>query len=128
MESFDFLKTKLEQLSKRFQNVKFRYQYDEFESEHIIEVTPDRVYSGSKEYAIAESEVIKEFVNQFMYESVLFVSDKSVIKVTNDALVFFTPYEILSWSNSSNSIKQVFTNYENGCVDNGNEYNYKLAA
>ena len=89
VQSFDFVKNKLELLSEKFQDVKFRYHYDEFYGDHIIEVTPDMVYANSKEYALAESGVINEFVREFMNESILFISDKSVIKVASDVITFY---------------------------------------
>jgi len=132
MKSFDFLKNKLDQLSKRFLDVKFRYQYDEYEGEHIIEVTPDRVYSNSKEYAIAESRVMKEFAKEYLSESILFVSDQSIIKVNDDAIEFYVPIKIASWINllneNINEIQPIY-NYKNECINYEVEaLNYKLAA
>ena len=130
LQSFDFLKNKLELLSEKFQDVKFRYQFDEFNGDHIIEVTPDMVYANSKEYALAESALIKEFVSNFMYESILFISDKSVIKVAADAITYYKPRKISSWIGLLDLNNPIyFKSEEKACVKTEKEfYNYELAA
>ena len=88
MCSTEFLKLKLNNLSGNFQEASFRYQYDETTGDHLVEVIPNFIYSDSEEYALAESDIIKEFVKNYLTESVIFFSDDSYIKQDENALIY----------------------------------------
>ena len=128
MSAIEFIKLKLKKLSGKFQDARFRYQYDETTGDHLIEVTPNDIFSNSEEYAFAESEIIKEFVKIYQSESVIFFSDKSYIKLNEEGII----YSPASWFKTLRKSRVSSFNMEEFLKEvvkeKEDEYTYRLAA
>lgn len=88
MKSKTFLKEKLKKLSLSFPFISFKYEYNSYSNTHIIEVLPYKEYENNEKYLDEEAELTYEFDNAFFPESVMFVSENSLIRVNNPELVF----------------------------------------
>jgi len=81
MNSREYIHNKINELVRRFPNIKIVYQFDEISDIHIIEVLPKDFFENNEEYKQYESEISFEFDNKFLPESVLFVSENSLNQV-----------------------------------------------
>ena len=128
MTATEFLKLKINQLSKKFPEANFRYQVDEANGDHLIEITPDSIYSASKEYGLAESLIIKEFVKKYQFESVVFFSDESYIKLDENSLIY-SPVSTAWIKSIQGNLESTFNIKKNlQTVECQNDCNYQLAA
>ena len=128
MSAIEFIKLRLKKLSGKFQDARFRYQYDETTGDHLIEVTPDVIFSNSEEYAVAESKIIKEFVEIYQSESIIFFSDTSYIKLNEEGIIYSPAswFKILRKSRVSSFNMEGFLNEV--VKEKEDEYTYRLAA
>ncbi len=81
MKSIDFMRKKLNDLVKRFPNLKVAYQFDWISDMHIVEVMPKDLFENSNKYKLIESEISFEFDNKYFTENLLFVSEGSLNRV-----------------------------------------------
>lgn len=88
MKSKEYIFKNLRELVARFPQIKFRYQFDELEQTHIVEVTPLEVFEDDQNYKIAEGDLTFEFDRTFSPETVMFVSEHSLTRITNPEKVF----------------------------------------
>jgi hypothetical protein len=75
MKSTEFIKKKLYELHKKFNNIKFRYEYRKNTYSHLIEVTPFDFFKENKEYINEEILFQEEFEELFPNEIILFISE-----------------------------------------------------
>lgn len=83
-----FVKNKLELLSKEIEGLKFRYEYQDFMRNHIVEITPLDVYESDKNYRNLELLIESEFETKFPDEEILFVTEGSLIKISEENISF----------------------------------------
>lgn len=86
MTSKEFIINKLNELVEIFPGITFKYKYDNVEKTHMIEVSPLAEFKNI-EYMIAEADLVFEFENNFIPETLLFVSEDSLTKVNRPDLV-----------------------------------------
>jgi len=133
MTSNDFIKNKIDLLNKSFPNLSIRYQFDLNANMHLIEVMPVLDYENNTEYQNAEAELTFEFEQLFSPETVLFISENSLTKITkpeyesNASITFeclidqlISPIEELS--------QDIIYKGKQKKEFAGNDYNYALAA
>lgn len=83
ISSLLFLKNKLELLSNELDGIMYRYEFRECSQSHIIEITPKEIYENNNFYRDLELKIEKEFENNFPQEEILFVTEGSLIKISN---------------------------------------------
>jgi len=82
MESKEYLRNKLNEISSIFPELIFRYQFNENTETHIIEVKPLEAYQTNNVYIKYEAELMFNFENEFYPQTILFVSDDSLTQIT----------------------------------------------
>ena len=82
MKSKDFLISKIKWLNNCFPQLSIKYQFDESDNTHLIEVMPLLDFENNSEYQNAEAELTFEFEQLFFPETVLFISKNSLTKIT----------------------------------------------
>ena len=87
MKSQEYIKVHLKGIVNKFPQISFSYQYDKIENLHIIQVRPLEQYETNQEYKEAEGDLTFEFDNLFFPESLVFVSDESLIQVDEPEFV-----------------------------------------
>jgi len=87
MNPKDYIRTKLDEISVLLPELKFKHQFNESTLTHIIQVDPFDDYQSNNNYIKLEAELVFEFENTFFPETILFVSDNSLIQVTNPDFV-----------------------------------------
>lgn len=87
MKSQEYIKEHLRGIVNEFPQISFSYQYDKIENLHIVQVTPIAQYVSNQEYKDAECDLTFEFDNLFFPESLVFVSDESLIQVDEPEFV-----------------------------------------
>lgn len=88
MRAKDFIYRNLRELVNKFPQIVFRYQFDESEQTHIVEVTPLEAYHKNQDYKNAEGDLTYEFDRAFPPESIMFVSEDSLTGITKAEKVF----------------------------------------
>lgn len=83
MSSKEYIKDKLTQIIKVFKRAKFNYEFDELSNIHAIKVLPSDFYEINDDFAEFQSSLIEFFIEHYPNESVLFISDESLIDVIN---------------------------------------------
>ena len=83
MKSTDFLQLQIDNLVKENPSIKCRYEFDVHSGVHLIEVTPFSMYELNEKYLAFESEIIFSFIDTFPDENICFISDDSLIKISN---------------------------------------------
>lgn len=81
MKSQEYIKEHLRGIANKFPQISFSYEYDKIENLHIVQVTPIEQYVANSEYKDAEGDMTFEFDNLFFPESLVFVSEESLIQV-----------------------------------------------
>ena len=98
MKSKEYLKTKLNEISNIFPELSFRYQFNENTKTHIIEVKPLEASQTNDDYIKYESNLMFDFENMFLSETILFVSEDSLTQITNPEFVFDKKtFKTVSW-------------------------------
>lgn len=118
MNSKNYIIDKLKEIHSKICTVSFRYQYDTNSNMHIVEVHPLFDYKENKEYIDLETKLSFEFENEFFPESILFVSDESLTKVTH-------PIFIISAKESSVIANNKILNYSD-LINSFSKPNYKI--
>jgi hypothetical protein len=88
MTAQEYIITGLNNLIDTFQNITFKYKFDNIDNTHVILVEPLKEFEENKEYLIAESGFVYFFEKTFIQDTILFVSTDSLIKVDAPDLVF----------------------------------------
>jgi len=82
MESKEYIRKRLNEISNIFPELVFRYQFNENAETHIVEVKPMETYQTNDEYIKYEADLMFNFENEFFPETILFVSDDSLTQIT----------------------------------------------
>lgn len=83
MKKKSFIRKKICELVLRFPNIKIVYQHNEMSDTHILEIKPIEVFDLNKTYQEFETNITIEFDEKFFPDSILFVSEDSLNKVTH---------------------------------------------
>lgn len=88
MKSKAFIQDKLREMTNEFPYIIFQYQYDEYDETHIVEVFPLSEFDNNEPYKESEAELCYDFDKKFFPETLMFVSEDSLIRVNNPEAVF----------------------------------------
>ncbi len=83
MKVKDYIIEKLNELVTLFPLIKVSYQIDDCANSNYIKVEPKEEFNINPDYRKFETNFIIEFISQFPYDEVVFVSDDSLIEVQN---------------------------------------------
>lgn len=83
MKSNKYLIDRLNGLQNKFANLSIRYQYNPYTLKHIVEILPFSDYDTNVDYIEYEADLSFEFDNKFFPESIMFISEESLTKITN---------------------------------------------
>jgi hypothetical protein len=108
-EPKEYLKKELKQLLNKFQDIQIRYEFDEDDFVHIIEVTPLAVYESDKTYVKFEIELRKKFAIEFPNEEIMFVSEDSLTKIETPEFVLSNPSVSADLENYFGIIEEMFS-------------------
>ena len=89
MNSQEFIINKLNNFIILFPKLIFKYKYDKIKLIHIIDVSPLEEFNTNEEYLITEANLVYEFDNKYIPETILFISDESLTKIEKPDLIFF---------------------------------------
>lgn len=118
MSTKEYIKEKLEALSKVFPQLTFFYKYDEVDETHVVEVLPLSEYDNNKEYKEAEADLTFDFDRSFFPETAMFVSEESLTRVTEpDSIICANTHSFWEGSNV-----KVFGGYDVFPFDHINEF------
>jgi hypothetical protein len=88
MTAQEYIFKKLNALLETFPSFVFKYKLDKSDNTHIISVEPLEEYEENKVYMEAESDFVFDFENNYLPETIMFVSSNSLILVTEPDMVF----------------------------------------
>jgi hypothetical protein len=88
MESKNYIVNELERIKSIFPEISFKYKYIESELLYIIYVEPLEIYENDQNYMKEESDLLYNFENKFLTESIMFISENSLTKMEE-------PYHII---------------------------------
>lgn len=74
MKSQQFIASQLKDLVKEFPKLTAKYEYDDSCQSHFIEIEPTEEFETNKDYIKFEKEIRLEFIEQFPFEILTFVS------------------------------------------------------
>jgi len=92
MKATEYLKDRLTEIINLFPGMTFKYQYDHDNLTHIIEVEPLEIYENNIDYVNQEANLINDFEIKFELETILFISEKSLSKITKPDFVLNSSY------------------------------------
>jgi hypothetical protein len=81
IDALNEIKKFLTETHEKFENIKFRYEFDETGSTYIIEVKPVDLFTENELYGEIEYNFTREFELKYPGYMIMFVSDNSLIKV-----------------------------------------------
>lgn len=104
MNPNQYIISKLESFIKDFPQMRVRYEYDEGSDTHFVEVIPNEVYYMDSNYKKWEGQMFDDFVEQFPYEGICFISDDAIVGLENvDFEIYGEFFEVL-YTTSEDSI------------------------
>ena len=124
MNSTNFLKEKLNSISKYFPEIEIRYEFRENISTHIIEIRPLELFRNNTEYIDAEIKLEQDFSSIFPMEEILFVSEDSLTQIKSPTLKLGNRF----FNYNLSFINPVFLANSFDNKRGLNENNYSLAA
>lgn len=83
MKETDFLINALNEWCKQFEGIHVRYAYDAATEYHIVEVDPESIRRGNKEYKDAEMALWTQFMEAFPEADLLISEPSKVNDMTN---------------------------------------------
>lgn len=81
MTSHEYIISKLEDFVKIFHQTRARYEIGNDGVTHIIEIVPNEVYHMDDSYLEWEDQFFNDFVRQFPYENICFITDDSALSI-----------------------------------------------
>lgn len=87
-EKSDLIRNHLFELRNIFPELSFKYKYNPDTSTHIVYVRPLDYFRKNQDYIKYEAEFSYEFDNIFFPEIILFVSEDSLIQISNPKFEF----------------------------------------
>jgi len=94
MNSKEYIKTGLQQLVNLYPKLTFIYQFDEVENMHIVQVEPQDEFDSNEAYQEDEANLTFDFDNTFFPESIVFISQESLISISSPECILYTPHVI----------------------------------
>jgi hypothetical protein len=91
MKSKEYIKTGLQKLLDRYPQLTFFYQFDEKTNLHQVFVDPKIEFLSNHSFQNDEADFIFDFDNLFFPESVVFISDDSLIRINTPEFILYTP-------------------------------------
>ena len=82
MKSKDYLLDHLNNLVTKFPGISISYQFLKDINTHLVEVSPLSEYNENLDYKNAEADICYEFDETYTEETLLFVSEDSINRVT----------------------------------------------
>lgn len=120
MNSKEYIKTGLQKLLDLYPQLTFFYQLDEKTNLHQILVDPKSEFMSNSGFRSDEADFIFDFDNIFFPESVVFISEDSLIRINTPEFILYMP-----------SVLEVSLDYSFDIKDKAylsGENNYALAA
>lgn len=77
-----FVIEKLKDIHKKFDNIKIRYEIDNYDNTHIIEILPSKLYENKK-YMDEEIKLIYDFSCRYKEQDIMFISKNSLTEIKN---------------------------------------------
>lgn len=127
IDSVKFLEEKLKELFLRFPKSNIRYEYRSNRNSHLIEITPLSFYNNDR-YKIVETEIEDEFENKFPSESVIFISENSLNKISCPHFELMNEVKGKVCLLNHNSVVLPYNFLNLSFVEYAGENNYALAA
>ena len=81
--SQEFIKNVLKEWESTFKGIKLKYAYDEDVQYHIIEVEPETIRRGNKDYMSKEAQLYMDFMFAFENENILICNPSSANNMSN---------------------------------------------
>lgn len=81
--SQEFIKNVLKEWGSIFEEIKLKYAYDEDSEYHIIEVEPESIRRGNKDYMTKELQLYKDFTDAFESENILICNPSDANNMSN---------------------------------------------
>ncbi len=125
MKSKEFIKSKLNELYSKFNNIKIRYEYRANTYSHLVEIIPLSFFEASEEYMTIEANIEDEFESIFPSENIVFISEGSLSEINNPE--FTLGYEVIKFDNEALNIDFIVEGFSD-IVDCQYSNNYALAA
>jgi phosphorylcholine metabolism protein LicD len=126
MNSTSYLNNELIRIFDKFQDAIIKYEFKASRNTHLIEVKPLDVYD-SESFITQEIELMDNFLAKFPKETILFVSEESMSKVTNPLFIYQKSRLALCFKNNEIVTEPLF-DLTNQDFSLGGEYNFFLAA
>ena len=86
-EAVDYVINRLFELSSKFSDIGIRYEFDNTDNYHLIEITPLELFENDENYLNAEIALEEEFRSRFTGQNILFVSTESLNRVNQPILI-----------------------------------------
>ena len=120
MNSKEYIRIGLQKLLKLYPQLTFFYQFDEKTNLHQVLVEPKIEFLSNHAFQNDEADFIFDFDNLFFPESVVFISEDSLISINTPEFILYTPFVLdVSLDYSFNINDKAYLSGEN---------NYALAA
>jgi hypothetical protein len=94
MNSREYIRIGLQRLVNRYPKLTFIYQFDEVENMHVVQVDPQDEFESNDAYQEDEANLTFDFDNTFFPESVVFISQESLISIKSPEYIIYTPHVI----------------------------------
>lgn len=87
MKSVDLVKKELRNISNNIEGIQIRYEFDEMNLIHLVEIKPLDLFENNSDYLNKEIELEDLFFNSFPKENLVFISEDSLSKIEKPDLV-----------------------------------------
>lgn len=77
----EYIISELGKFVKSFHHTRARYEISNDGVTHIIEIVPNEVYHMDDSYLEWEDQLFNDFVSQFPYENICFITDDSALSI-----------------------------------------------
>jgi hypothetical protein len=124
MKSINFIISKIEMLIEKFPSIQIKYEFEENEDTHNIEISPLSFFECNEDFKKIEKDIYLEFFKLFPFEGLYFIDENSLYPITNPTIIkkgveyrslhefniqtsfntFETPIPIISSTNNPNLI------------------------
>lgn len=88
MTSKKFILTKLNEILKEFPFLSFKYECNDFSDSHFIQILPLEEFNTNGNYKQREIEISLEFIENYPFENLIFISEGSKYVFQNAEQVF----------------------------------------
>ncbi|MEO7216300.1 hypothetical protein [Mucilaginibacter sp.] len=81
MTAEEYIILQLISLVNKFPNIRARYDNDRSSNSHVIEIIPNHFYHNDEKFRVVEDDIIDNFIKEFPYENVVFLSGDDLYKL-----------------------------------------------